>query len=806
MLRKAFLKIFTLFFVAFIVGAFTMLVILFYYGSDLPDSTQLKNYDPPVLSRIFAADGRLVNEYSTERRVFVPLSLIPPKVINAFLAAEDQNFFSHHGIDPFSIVRAALQNLLSSKKRPGGASTITQQVARLFFLTNEVSLSRKIKEAILAFRIEQTLSKQKIMEIYLNQIFLGHRSYGVAAASISYFGKALEDLTISEIAFLAGLPKAPSRYSPNKHPKLALQRRNWVLGRMYCIGVISEEEYLESIKTPIVLQKNNFNSINADYFAEAIRRELLISFGEKNLLEGGLFIRSSIDSKLQQTCNEVFDTALLNLDKRHGWRGPLKQIDVKNLDTKKISGWQALIKNLDVGYIPEGWQLAVVSALSSTEATIILANSTGVIPIEQMKWAGTPLVNGKVGPSITDPRQALKVGDVIFVRNIENNIFGLEQIPKIAGGMVVMDANTGRVLALKGGFSFHLSQFNRATQALRQCGSSIKPFIYLTALQKGALLSSIFEDAPIEIKPGPNQPVWKPRNFMREFEGNMTMRQSFESSNNIITIKLALFAGVENILANLRKFDIADEEFPHLSLALGSAETTVLRLTAAYGMLANGGKKIMPSLVDWIQDRRGKIIFRQDKRKCEGCHHANWNNQPVPVLQDNNISIISEAEAFQITSMLEGAISNSKARLAAVQGQIIAGKSGTTNDSKDAWFMAYTPTGLVVGLYLGYDQPQDMGRFATGGWLAAPVIQKFLTKVLEGQPSQPFRVPPDVQFVRINKKTGIKTDANDKEAIWEVFSDVFPYKNPNSNNHKREEDSKNKENTNFQDSNLPALL
>lgn len=806
MLKKAFLKIFILVLLSFIVLVVTIFGILFYYGADLPDSSQLKNYDPPVLSRIFASDGRLVNEYSTERRVFVPLSLIPPKVINAFLAAEDQNFFSHHGIDPLSIVRAAFQNFSSSKKRPGGASTITQQVARLFFLTNEVSLSRKIKEAILAFRIEQSISKQKIMEIYLNQIFLGHRSYGVAAASISYFGKALEDLTIPEIAFLAGLPKAPSRYSPSKHPKLSLQRRNWVLGRMHSIEAISEEEYREAIKTPIVLQKNNFNTINADYFAEAIRRDLLVSFGEKSLLEGGLFIRSSIDSKLQQHCNEVFDAAILNLDKRHGWRGPIKHLELKKTDAKQSIILQNLIKDMDVGYIPEGWQLALVSSLSEKEASILLANSTGIIPIEQMKWAGSPLMNGKVGPSITDPYQALKVGDVIFVRNVEKNIFALEQIPKISGGMVVMDANTGRVLALKGGFSFHLSQFNRATQALRQCGSSIKPFIYLTALQNGALLSSIFEDAPIEIKPGPNQPVWKPRNFMREFEGNMTMRQSFESSNNIITIKLALFAGVENILANLRKFDIADEEFPHLSLALGAAETTVLRLTAAYGMLANGGEKITPSLVDWIQDRRGKIIFKQDKRKCVNCHHANWSNQPVPVLQDNSMPVISSAEAFQITSLLEGAISNSKAKLAAVEGQVIAGKSGTSNDSKDAWFVAYTPTGLIVGLYLGYDQPQDMGRFATGGWLAAPVIQKFLSKALRDQPSQPFRVPSDVQFVRINKKTGFKTDANDQDAIWEVFSDVFPYKDPVSKEKKQDNDNQSLPITNSPAESLPALL
>lgn len=778
MLKKAFIRIFSLVLLLTIAGSLVILALLYYVNKSLPDHTTLKNYNPPVLSRIFASDGRLIGEHAQEKRIFVPYEYIPRKVIHAFLAAEDQNFFYHHGIDIISIIRAAITNVLSSGKRPGGASTITQQVARNFFLTNEVSLMRKLKEAILAIRIEQVLSKERIIEIYLNQIFLGNRSYGVAAAALRYFNKSLENLTIPEIAFLAGLPKAPSTYNPLRNPQQAVVRRNWVIERLWKTGMITEDENKLYSSYPIELAKRDETEIvHADYFQETVRRELLDTIGEEEFYGGGLFIKTSLDTRLQNICNEVFSKALLELDKKHGWRGPLRNIPEVISNPTDIKYWMEFLHQVDIDYVPNGWQLALVTNLEDNQTTVITEAGGGLIPMETMKWAGTPLRNGTPGPSIKTPEQALKVGDLIFVSRIKNNIYALQQVPKISGGMVVMDPYTGRVLALNGGFSFQQSQFNRATQAMRQSGSSIKPFVYLAAFERGVKPTDIYVDEPISINLGAGLGVWTPKNFLNEFKGPMTVRKALESSNNMITIKVGQKAGMKNVARLLKKLNILDNPPVQLALVLGAGETTVYKMTTAYAMIANGGKQIKPTVIDWIQDRYGKIIYKHDSRNNKTLHTSKWDGTTFPEIPNTQKQLLNPVHTYMLTSILQGAVENSSAKTAVVPGHVVAGKSGTSNDSKDVWYIGYSAN-LVVGIYLGYDAPLNMGKMATGGWLAAPIFQSFMTKALENDPPIPFKVPTNAKLYRINKNSGRPTAPNDPDAIWEIEWQKQPVFNP----------------------------
>lgn len=745
-----------------------MFGMLYYVNQGLPDHSTLKNYSPPVLSRIFSSDGQLIGEHAQEKRIFVPYEYIPQKLIHAFLAAEDQNFFYHKGVDIISIIRATINNILSSDKRPGGASTITQQVARNFFLTNELSIIRKVKEAVLAIRIEQTLSKERIIEIYLNQIFLGNRSYGVAAAALRYFNKSLEDLTIPEIAFLAGLPKAPSTYNPIKKPKQALARRNWVLERLWKTGLITEEESALYSTYPIELAtRDESETVRADYFQETVKKELIEALGEEEFYGGGLFIKTSLDTRLQTLCNEVFTKTLLDLDKKHGWRGPIKNIpEVKDSD-QNIKYWMEYLNQLPVGYIPDGWRLAIITQLQPNSTTIITEEGAGIISVETMQWAGAPLKNGTPGPRITKPDQALKVGDVIFVSKIKDNTYLLQQIPKISGGMVVMDPHTGRVLALNGGFSFQQSQFNRATQAMRQSGSAIKPFVYLAAFERGVKPTDIYIDEPISISLGQGLGIWEPKNFLNDFKGPMTVRQALETSNNMITIKLGQKAGMKNVARLIKRLNIIDNPPAQLAVVLGAGETTVYRLTTAYTMIANGGKKITPTVIDWVQDRHGKIVYKHDNRTSSALHASKWDGETFPEIPDIRKQILNPAHAYMITSILQGAVENSPAQTAKVMNQTLAGKSGTSNDSKDVWFVGYSAN-LVVGIYFGYDIPQNLGKMATGGWIAAPVFKDFMTKALENEPPIPFPIPANVKLYRVNKNTGRPTIPNDPNAIWEI--------------------------------------
>lgn len=792
MLKKAFFHIMTLALLLITVGALVGFVVLYYLNKDLPDHSTLKSYSPPVLSRIFSSDGRLIGEHAQEKRIFVPYEYIPPKIVHAFLAAEDQNFFYHKGIDVMSIFRAALTNVMSNGKRPGGASTITQQVARNFFLTNELSLMRKLKEAVLAIRIEQVLSKERIIEIYLNQIFLGNRSYGVAAAALCYFNKALEDLTVPEIAFLAGLPKAPSTYNPKRNPQAAMNRRNWVLERLWKTGLIEEREFRAYAKQPIeLLQRDEAETVKADYFQETVRKELIDVFGEEVFYGGGLFIKTSLDTRLQTICNEVFPKALLDLDKKHGWRGAIRNIpDIKN-DSSNVKHWMEYLHNVNIEYIPEGWRLALVTSLSPNQTTLITEEGIGVIAMDTMRWAGTPLKQGVPGPSINSPDQALRVGDLIFVSKIKDNQYALQQIPKISGGMVVMDPHTGRVLALTGGFSFQQSQFNRATQAMRQSGSSIKPFVYLSAFERGVKPTDIYVDEPISIHLGQGLGMWTPKNFMNEFKGPMTVRNALETSNNMITIKLAQKVGMKNIAKVIRKMGIIDNPPIQLALVLGAGETTVYKMTTAFAIIANGGKKITPTVVDWVQDKEGKMLYKHDDRKADFLRASSWDGKTIPSILDTREQVIDPTHAYMITSILQGAVENSPAKTAFVPGQIWAGKSGTSNDSKDVWYIGYSAN-LVVGIYLGYDVPQGLGKMATGGWLAAPIFKAFMEKALENEPAVPFQVPSNAKLYRVNKHTGQPTLPNDPNAIWEIVwqkDPIFEVEEPAKSSEKIEPES-----------------
>lgn len=768
MFKKAFFHIMTLALLAIMVGALIAFVGLYYINKDLPDHSTLKNYNPAVLSRIFSSDGRLIGEHAQEKRIFVPYEYIPPKVVHAFLAAEDQNFFYHKGIDLTSIFRAALTNVMSSGKRPGGASTITQQVARNFFLTNELSLMRKLKEVVLAIRIEMVLSKERILEIYLNQIFLGNRSYGVAAAALRYFNKSLEDLTIPEIAFLAGLPKAPSTYSPSRNPKAAVARRNWVLERLWKTGMIEESEFRSFLTFPIELAKRDeAENVKADYFQEAVRKELIEAFGEEEFYGGGLFIKTSLDTRLQNICNDVFPKALLGLDKKHGWRGAIQNVPEIEKNTENVKYWMEHLHALNIEYVPEGWRLAIVTRLLRDQTLLITEEGAGTIQMNTMTWAGTPLKGGVPGPSIKTPDQALKIGDVIFVSKVKGNQYCLQQIPKISGGMVVMDPHTGRVLALTGGFSFQQSQFNRATQAMRQSGSAIKPFVYLTAFERGVKPTDIYVDEPVSIYLGAGLGTWTPKNFMNQFNGAMTVRHALEKSNNMITIKLAQKVGMKKIINVIKKMGIIENPPLQLSVVLGSGETTVYKMTTAFAIIANGGKQITPTVIDWVQNREGHIVYKHDNRKIDSLRAPSWDGKTIPSIADDRAEILNPAHAYMITSILQGAIENSSAKTAYVPGQILTGKSGTTNDSKDVWFIGYSAN-LVVGIYLGYDVPQNLGKMATGGWLAAPIFKSFMEKALEDEPAVPFQVPANAKLFRVNKNTGQPTLPNDPNAIWEI--------------------------------------
>jgi len=761
--------------ILFVVGVAAAAGLLWHFSKDLPDYSQLQDYEPPVMTRVHAGDGSLVGEYARERRLYIPIQAVPKLVINAFLAAEDKNFYEHGGLDFTGIARAAvvyLQNYGSSR-RPQGASTITQQVAKNFLLSNELSMSRKVKEALLALKIERTYSKDKILELYLNEIYLGLGAYGIAAASLVYFDKAVNELSVPEAAYLASLPKAPNNYHPFRQRERAIERRNWVIDRMAESGFVKSADAEKAKRSPlgVTSKATSAHVFAAEYFAEEVRRELYERYGEKKLYEGGLSVRTSLDPKLQVLARKVFIDGLVRFDETQGWRGPVTKIDiaadwgVKLADVKSLS---------DVS----PWRLAVVLEVSDQSARIGLQpgrepggfvskeRTAGILPLEGMKWAktgGKPV--GKVG-------QVVNAGDVVYVEPAKTEgQFTLHQIPEVSGAMVVEDPWTGRVLAMVGGFSFDQSQFNRATQALRQPGSSFKPFVYAAALDNGYTPSTIVLDAPLEIDQGPGVGVWRPENYEGSFAGPSTLRYGIEHSRNVMTVRLAQDIGMPLIAEYAKRFGVYDDLPPYLSFALGAGETTLLRMTTAYAMFDNGGRKIKPTLIDRIQDRYGHTVYKHDERECIGCAGKKWDNQPEPSLVDRRQQILDPMTAYQITSMMEGVVQRGTAAGAGFQkevGKPVAGKTGTTNDEKDAWFIGFTPD-IVVGVYVGYDKPRHLGRGGTGGHLSAPIVKEFLKVALADKPSVPFRVPPGIKLVRVDLRSGMRAGPGTERAIVEAF-------------------------------------
>jgi len=741
-----------LIFTILVLGLFFLFSTLWYFSSDLPDYKILSNYKPPVSSRVHSGEGKLIAEYALQKRFFIPYESIPKKVIYSFLSAEDKNFFSHPGVDVKSITRAIVKNLknISSSKRLEGASTITQQVAKNFLLTNEVSFKRKIKEAILAFRIERAYSKERIMELYLNQIYLGQGTYGIAAASLEYFDKAVGDLDYNDAALLAALPKAPSKYNPYKSIKIATERRNLVLKNLLENSYIYENQYQNLLKKKIILNKRKIDLLEeANYFSEEVRRIVSDRYGYDELYKGGLSIRTPLNSNYQIKALKALREGLEEYDRRHGWKGPITNLN------KKV--WQSDVqefitdKSLD-------WKLAKVISIDTLIAKIEIDNKEiGYIDFSNINWTRKKSFN-----------DIFKVNDIIYVKYIKKNKWELKQLPKINGSIVVMDPHTGRVLAMVGGFSFKLSEFNRATQAKRQPGSAFKPIVYAAALENGFTPSTLVLDAPFVIEQGEGLKTWKPENYGKQFYGPSTLRTGLEKSRNLMTVRIAQEVGFDNISKITNRLGIYNDIPELLSVSLGSAETTLIQLTNSYSTFVNGGKKVTPIFIDRIQDRRGKTIFNADKRKCEGCEEISYLKNEIPLIIDDREQIISQETAYQITSMLEGVIKRGTGRKLKNLNLPLAGKTGTTNKNMDAWFLGFTSK-LVIGVYVGFDEPKTLGKYETGAKAALPIFKKFVEKAVVKKDALPFKVPSTINLVIVDVETGLQPDINTKKMIYESF-------------------------------------
>jgi penicillin-binding protein 1A len=774
---------------AFIGGG--AITIFYYFGIGLPNYQHLTHYKPDVVTRLYAQDGRMFAEYAYEKRLFVPLEAIPKLVIKAFLSAEDKNFYHHSGIDIPSILSAAVHNITHAafSKRPYGASTITQQVAKNFLLTeiaNQVSYERKIKEAILAFRLENAYSKDHILEIYLNQIYLGKSSYGIAAAAVNYFNKNLSELSLAEVAFLAALPKAPNNYNPQRNPDAAKVRRDYVIQRMLEDKHILEEEAQKAKLEPLTIaSRENLDTVYANYFAEEVRRELVEKFGDKALYKDGLVVRTSLNVEYQKMAREVLKEGLIAYDKRHGWRGPItnlsltdsERIPSKSVLNDKPASWVQKLQTISASPGHGHWLLAVVLELKAEYALIGFTDGTlGRIPLSELKWARRYINENSLGPIIAYPKDVLKLSDVILVDRVPNtekgaksNFFKLCQIPAVSGGIIAMDPHSGRVLALQGGYSFKISQFNRATQALRQIGSTIKPFVYLAGIEKGLHGSMSVKDVPFSINLGKNLGIWRPRNYDEKFMGHLSLRRAFELSRNAVTIHLTHdVIGIKNVINIAQRFNITDKMPAQLAMALGASETTLLRLTAAYGMIANGGKKIVPTLLDRVQDRYGKTILTNKLVQCNGCDNKLALGFEIPTVENEFPLVTDPASAYQMVSLLQGVTERGTAKILLELKRPIAGKTGTTNEFRNAWFVGFTPD-LVVGIYVGFDSHATLGLHENGARVAAPIFLEFMKRALKNKAAMPFRVPPGVKLVRVDVSTGQPAQGNGENIIHEAF-------------------------------------
>jgi penicillin-binding protein 1A len=751
-----------------VTGAAAVGVFIWHYNKGLPDHAQLQNWEPPIMTRVHGADGVLLAEYyrAESKRLYLPYEAIPKILIGAYLSAEDKNFFTHGGIDPEGLVRAMITNVRRGTTQ--GASTITQQVAKNFLLSSDQTYDRKIKEALIALKIEATLPKEKILELYLNYNNLGSvtgpSNYGIAAAALGYFGKAVSELTIAESAYLAALPKAPNGYHPFRNRERAVGRRNDIIDLMVTNGYINRQEgdAAKAEALTVVARDLSPNRYAAGFFAEEVRRELAERYGETKLYEGGLSVRTTLDVKMQVMARKALTDGLVRYDEARGWRGAFASVPVG-------SEWGAELNKLPIYEDIQPWRAAAVLDVSDKQITIGLQprrdvagnvvneRVTGVINAEGTKWTRKKLT------------QLVNSGDVIYAEPIDKKPgeYRLRQIPEVSGALAAMDPNTGRVLAMVGGFSFDQSEFNRATQALRQPGSSFKPFVYAAALDNGYTPSTMVEDKKIQLRQADGT-FWEPENYDEREGGPRTLRYGLEHSKNLMTIRLAQDVGMPLVVEYARRFGVYDDLMPVLSMSLGAGETTVMRMVTGYSMLANGGKAIRPTMIDRIQDRWGKTIYRHDARECTTCSAIAWEGQDEPKLIDSREQVIDPMTAYQVTSMLEGVVQRGTAQIVKEVGKPLAGKTGTTNDAKDVWFVGFSPD-LVVGIYMGYDKPRSLGDQATAGVYAAPIFRDFMKLALAGKPPLTFRPPAGTKFIRVSAKSGQRVDVGTGDAIMEAF-------------------------------------
>lgn len=763
-------KLVTLICLVALLGVFAVFAIVFHYSRDLPDFNQLADYNPPTVTRLYANDGQMLAEYAKEKRLFVPIKAIPARLKNAFIATEDKNFYNNPGIDFISIMRAAVTNLLNygHNKSLAGGSTITQQVVKNFLLTNEKSLSRKIKEAILAFRITQAFSKDRILELYLNEIYLGNRSYGVAAAALNYFNKSMDELEIEEAAMLAALPKAPSSLNPHNFYEKAKARRNWVIKRMAEEGYISDVEAALAMSSEIVLaDRAKIELVNAQFYSDSVKQELYDMYGEDKIMEGGLVVHTNLVPKYQKIAEEALMQGLIDYDRRHGWRGAIQNISLDN--------WQEQLAQINAPETIKKLSVAVVRELNDSDTKIGLKDGTeGTIPLKDVLWARKFIDRDTIGGSIKKPSDVLKLGDVILVSDQGNQQYSLEQLPEVNGAIVALNPHTGRVLAMVGGYFYGESQFNRVTQAKRQPGSSFKPFVYLSALENGFAPNSIIVDEEVQLEVNEDMPEWRPQNHSGEYYGPTTLRVGVEKSRNAMTVRLSQLVGIDKIVKIAKRFGINPDPARNFSVALGTAETTLLKLTTAYAILVNGGKKIEPSLIEYIQDSDGKMIYKRDGRTCLDCivpeDETNLNDIPPPELVDNRKAIADPINAYQIVSILEGVIQRGTGSKAKSLNRTLGGKTGTTNASFDAWFLGFNPD-LVAGVFVGFDTPQSLGSHEYGSSAALPIWMDFMKQALADKPDIPFRRPAGVKLVKIDAATGLlpSADTPKSKIIYEAF-------------------------------------
>jgi len=759
--------------VSAVVGFIVVAIYVVRVTEDLPDYEQLADYEPSIMSRVHAGDGRLIAEYAREHRVFVPIDNIPQNFVQAFISAEDKNFYDHGGLDFKGIIRAALANVrhILLNERLEGASTITQQVAKNFLLDSGQRLERKVQEMVLSRRIERAFTKDQILELYLNEIYFGQRAYGAAAAALNYFDKSLDELTLAESALLAAVVNGPARFHPIRHPERTIDRRNWVLSRMAANGFVTEEEASLAAREPLEISDRlrGDDYLAAEYFVENVRREVFSLYGEDELYEGGLSIRTTLDTSMQLSARSALRNGLETYDRRHGYRGALSTIELGE-------GWA---ERLDEAEAPrdldDGWVKAVVLSVSDLEATLgFVDGEEGRLPLSELEWARENLPDGEIGPTISRAGEVLGEGNVILVEALtgeddETGTYGLRQVPTINGGIMAMDPHTGRVLAMVGGYSFQQSQFNRATQARRQPGSSFKPFVYAAALDNGYTPASLILDAPFIATGGEDERFYMPSNYSERYYGESTLRLGLERSRNVMTVRLAQEMGMRPIADYGVRFGIYDQLEPVLAMSLGAGETTLYRLISAYATLVNGGRRVEPTLLDRVQDRSGSTIYAHEVLDCESCDVEAWSsNVREPFFPETREEVIDSVTAYQIVHMLEGAVQGGTGTALRSLGRPLAGKTGTTNDFRDAWFVGFGPD-LIVAVYVGFDTPYKLGRGEAGGRVAAPIVRDFLEPVLENYPVAPFRVPEGVRLVPIDHVTGEPGILGQPGVILEAF-------------------------------------